>query len=85
MKTLSTTNTVEMFQGNGSVPGDGPDAAITYTVNDQGVESPTAEARAAAVDPTGELRENRASDTGSTYHRGWSRDRRDDADGDACW
>ena len=40
-----------MFQGNGSVPGDGPDGPVAEAVADT------------AVDPTGELRPNRASDT----------------------
>ena len=57
MKTLSTTNTVEMFQGTGSVPGDGPDIApVQPTPMLSAADTQTA--KDLAVDLTGELRPN---------------------------
>ena len=51
-QTVSRANTVEMFQGNGSVPGDGPDGPIVYTSD----QTPTDD----NIDRYGELRPNAA-------------------------
>ena len=57
----TSTNTVEMFQGNGMVPGDGPDGPALALGNDGVTDSPLP---VGTIDPTGELRENRTGDIG---------------------
>ena len=66
----TTTNTVEMFQGSGSVPGDGPDTALVQGEGEGIAANETDDAfvtrQGEDVDPTGELRPNRGNTNPAT-------------------